>query len=101
MNQNILRGKILRLLHELYPDGIEYTSLLGIYYSYEKIESIKKALQYLIDRGLIINKEIPHPYKPEKKIMFYKISPSGIDLAEEVVKPIPGVCFIPEEDSNG
>ena len=100
MKLNILRGKILRLLHELYPNGIEYTSLLGIYYSYEKIENIRKSLQYLIDRNLVVQKESPHPYKEEKKIMFYKISPAGIDLVEGSAKPIAGVCFVPE-DSDG
>lgn len=100
MKLNILRGKILRLLHELYPDGIEYTSLLGIYYSYEKIESIGKALQYLVDRNLVVQKEMPHPYKDEKKIMFYKISPGGIDLIEGSVKPLAGVFLVPEADNG-
>lgn len=100
MKLNILRGKILRLLHELYPNGIEYTSLLGIYYSYEKIENIRKSLQYLIDRNLVVQKESPHPYKEEKKILFYKISPAGIDLVEGSAKPIAGVCILPE-DSDG
>lgn len=97
MKLNLLRGKILRLLYELYPDGIEYTSLLGIYYSYEKIENIGKALQYLVDRNLVVQKETSHPYKKEKKIMFYKISPAGIDLVEGSAKPIAGVCIVPEE----
>lgn len=97
MKLNLLRGKILRLLHELYPDGIEYTSLLGIYYSYEKIENIGKALQYLVDRNLVVQKEASHPYKEEKKIMFYKISPAGIDLIEGSAKPIAGVCIVPED----
>lgn len=100
MKLNILRGKILRLLHELYPNGIEYTSLLGIYYSYEKIENIRKSLQYLIDRNLVVQKESPHPYKEEKKILFYKISPAGIDLVEGSAKPIAGVYILPE-DSDG
>lgn len=98
MKLNIMRGKILRLLHELYPDGIEYTSLLGIYYSYEKIENIGKALQYLTDRNLVVQKEMPHPYKEEKKLTFYKILPAGIDLIEGSAKPIAGICLFPEEN---
>lgn len=101
MKLNILRGKILRLLYELYPDGIEHTSLLGIYYPYEKLDNIGKAVQYLVDRNIVVKNEIAHPYKAEKTIMFYKISPGGIDLVEGSIKPLAGVCLIPEEDSNG
>ena len=49
MKNNILRGKILRLLADMYPDGIERTSLIGIYHAYEHVDDIDKSAAYLVE----------------------------------------------------
>lgn len=82
MKNKYLRGKILKLFFEFYPDGVERITLLGIYYQYEKIEDIDKSLEYLAEKGYVSKKENPHPYKINKKTVFYKITPAGIDLIE-------------------
>lgn len=45
MKNNILRGKILRLLADMYPNGIERTSLVGIYHAYDKVDDIDKSVE--------------------------------------------------------
>jgi len=82
MKNNVLRGKILKLLAELYPDGIEHTSLVGIYHSYEKVEDISRSVAYLVDSGLVEKKESPHPYKANAMVVYYKIMPDGLNLVE-------------------
>ena len=96
MKNCILRGKILKLLSEQYPEGLERVTLVGIYYQCDKVEDIDKSLEYLCDKKYIVKKEHPHPYKENKKIIFYKITPEGIDLVEGTIKQEPGI-IIPTE----
>ena len=72
MKNNILRGKILRLLSDMYPDGIERTSLIGIYHAYEHVDDI----------GYCTKTETPHPYKANISVIYFKITPAGLDLIE-------------------
>ncbi len=96
MKNNILRGKILKLLGDIYPDGIEQTSLIGIYHSYEKVDDITRSVEYLVDKNLVSKKESPHPYKEQKNVIYYKITPEGIDLIEGNSEPDSGI-IIPME----
>lgn len=100
MKNNILRGKILRLLHDMYPDSMEHSSIVGIYYQYHSVDSIRKSLQYLLDKGLVIVNEVPHPYREGVSVVYYKVSPAGVDLVEGnspskdsgIVLPVEGRC---------
>lgn len=96
MKNCILRGKILKLLSEQYPEGLERITLISIYYQYDKVDDIDKSLAYLCDKGYVQKKEHPHPYKENKKITFYKITPEGIDLIEGTTEAEPGI-IIPAE----
>lgn len=96
MKNNVLRGKILKLLSDMYPDGIEQTSLIGIYHSYEKIDDITRSVEYLVDKKLVDKKENPHPYKENMSVIYYKITPAGIDLIEGNTAPDSGI-IIPME----
>ena len=82
MKNTLLRGKILRLLFELYPNGIEHTQLVGIYYQYEKVEEIERSVSYLVDRKLVARTVSPHPFKANATVTYYKITPEGIDLID-------------------
>lgn len=93
MKNNVLRGKILKLLADLYPNGIEHTSLLGIYHSYEKIDDITKSAEYLVEKKLVNKIENPHPYKEGAKIIYYKITPEGIDLVEGNIPADSGILI--------
>ena len=96
MKNCILRGKILKLLSEQYPEGLERITLISIYYQGDKVDDIDKSLAYLCDKGYVQKKEHPHPYKENKKITFYKITPEGIDLIEGTTEAEPGI-IIPAE----
>lgn len=93
MKNNILRGKILRLLTDMYPNGIERTSLIGIYHAYDKVDDIDKSVEYLVEKGLVTKVESPHPYKENAKIIFYKIAPAGVDLVEGNIPADPGIVI--------
>lgn len=93
MKNKFLRGEILKLLFELYPDGIERVTLIGIYYQFDKIEEIDKSLEYLFEKKYISKIESPHPYKRDKKITYFKITPEGIDLIDGTVAQDPGVVI--------
>ena len=96
MKNCILRGKILKLLSEQYPEGLERITLISIYYQCDKVDDIDKSLAYLCDKGYVQKKEHPQPYKENKKITFYKITPEGIDLIEGTTEAEPGI-IIPAE----
>ena len=51
MKNCILRGKILKLLSEQYPEGLERITLISIYYQSDKVDDIDKSLAYLCDKG--------------------------------------------------
>lgn len=93
MKNTILRGKILKLLSDMYPDGIEHTSLVGIYHSYEKVDDITRSVEYLVDKKLVDKKETPHPYRENTFVTYYKITPAGIDLIEGTSSPDSGIII--------
>ena len=101
MKNNLLRGKLLKLLHDMYPDSMELSSIVGIYYQYHPVDEIRKALQYLQDKGLLVEYVVPHPYREGKTIVYFKISPAGVDLVEgNNCTDEPGVVM-PREDCRG
>ncbi len=93
MKGSILRGKLLALLKNVYPDSMEQTSIIGIYYQLNKVDDILTELAYLADKGYIIRKESPHPFKANTAVVYYKISPKGIDLCEGSVEADPGIIL--------
>lgn len=93
MKGTILRGKLLVLLSNVYPDAMEQTSIIGIYYQLNKVDDIHAELAYLVDKGYIIKKETPHPFKENKTVVYYKISPKGIDLCEGNIQADPGIIL--------
>ncbi|MDE5899330.1 MAG: hypothetical protein K2H09_08735 [Treponemataceae bacterium] len=96
MKGNILRGKVLRLLGDLYPAGIEETGMVGIYYQYDKVDDIICAAAYLCDKGLVRKTQTPHPYKKQQDITCYKITARGIDLLEGTIPAEAGIS-VPRE----
>lgn len=101
MKNNLLRGKLLKLLHEMYPDSMELSAVIGIYYQYHPVEDIRRALQYLEDKGFICEHVVSHPYREGKNVIYFKISPAGVDLVEgNNCKDEPGVV-LPREELRG
>jgi len=93
---NFLRGKILRLLKDIYPDGMNQLDIVGIYYQYHKPTDIVRSLEYLSDKEYVVRKEMPHPYKAGESIVWYKLLPKGIDLVEGNIPADPGVTVVTE-----
>ena len=93
MKDTILRGKLLELLRNVYPDGIEKSTIISILFQYHKAEDISASLEYLIDKGYAIRKEYPHPYVIQEVIHWYKLSPSGMDLLEGNISNDPGILI--------
>lgn len=101
MKDAVLRGRILRLLHDLYPDSVEEGSLIGIYYQYHPVSSIRRAVQYLCDKGLAKVSALPHPYRERVDVVYYKVSPAGVDLVEgNSPQPYSGIV-LPMEAGRG
>lgn len=96
MNNCLLRGRLLGLLKDVYPEGLEQTMIIGVFYQDEKVDNIIRELEYLTDKGYIQQKKTPHPYKQNRFIINYKISPTGIDLCEGSITCEPGI-IIPVE----
>ncbi len=96
MNNRLLRGKLLGLLKDVYPEGLEQTMIIGIYYQTEKVDNIIKELEYLTDKEYLTQTKIPHPYKQNRFIINYKITSKGIDLCEGSLDCDPGI-IIPVE----
>ena len=58
-------------------------------------------MQYLQDKGLICEHVVPHPYREGKNVVYFKISPAGVDLVEgNNCKDEPGVV-LPREELRG
>jgi hypothetical protein len=97
MRDNSIRGKILEFLKDIYPEGADERTIVSVFYDYHRVDDINKALEYLADKNYIIRKEIPHPYKKNEFLKLYRITPSGIDLMDGLVKDT-GVAVVPEEE---
>lgn len=80
------RGEILTFLREIYPEGAERRTILSVLYQYHDYEPIKQALEYLVDKGYVTRKDVPHPYRNSDTISIYRISPKGIDLLDGLVQ---------------
>jgi hypothetical protein len=93
MKHNILRGKLLSLLKELYPDGMEEMAIIMIEHEYYKPDDIRASLAYLADKSYILTKQTPHLLKPGEMIVGYKIAPSGIDLIDGNIPEDPGITL--------
>jgi len=89
--ENILRGKVLDLLRKFYPDGVDEASIVSILFQYHKIYDIQAALEYLKDKEYLLKKTQPHPFVMQEHVVWYKISPNGIDLLEGNIQPDPGI----------
>jgi hypothetical protein len=74
MKDNILRGKILDLLKKVYPDGVDYRTLITILFQYHKTSDITASLEYLADKEYILKKEHPHPFMEQELIRWYKLT---------------------------
>lgn len=94
MKPLILRGKLLEFLRDLYPEGADEKTIVGIFYEYHTYDDIIESLSYLADKGYAERKEVPHPYKSVERIRLYKISPAGIDLMDGTTID-PAVTIIP------
>ena len=96
MKHNTLRGKILEFLKNIYPEGVDERTIIGIFYDYHRSTAIEQSLAYLADKELLTVKDLPHPYKPGERVRLYKIAPAGIDLLDGTTVD-PGISVIPQE----
>jgi hypothetical protein len=94
MKPLILRGKLLEFLRDLYPEGADERTIVGIFYEYHNYDDIVESLSYLADKGYAERKEVPHPYKAVERIRLYKILPAGIDLMDGTTID-PAVTILP------
>lgn len=94
MKHNILRGKLLALLKQLYPEGLEEMAIIAIEHEYSRPDDIRACLSYLTDKGYLLKRQTPHPLKAGEMIIGYKITPSGLDLIDGNVSPDPGVTLV-------
>jgi hypothetical protein len=97
MKTNILRGKILAFLRDMYPEGADERSIVSIFYQYHKSVDIIDSLAYLSDKGYVQKKDLPHPYRKLESIKMFKISPTGIDLVEGNIPLDPGIEVLQED----
>jgi hypothetical protein len=88
-----IRGKILAFLKYIYPENVDESGILAVYYQYYRKKDIKGSLEYLVDKGYVIRKTMTHPYKNSEEIHFYKISPDGIDLIDGL-REDPGIIRV-------
>jgi hypothetical protein len=95
MKPLILRGKILEFLRDLYPEGADERTIVGVFYEYHDYGDILEAAAYLADKGYARMTEVPHPYKPAERIRLYKVLPAGIDLLDGTTAD-PAVTILPE-----
>ena len=93
MKDNILRGKILDLLRRVYPDGIDYNTILSALFAYHKADDITASLEYLTDKEYIEKKEKPHLLIKQEVFKWYKLRPKGIDLIEGNIAVDPGILI--------
>ena len=93
MKGTILRGKLLKLLKDVYPDGMEEQTIIGIYYQHNKVDDILTELAYLTDKGYVSQRKTPHPFNANGSICYYKILPQGIDLCEGTLPGDPAILL--------
>lgn len=91
-----IRGQILGFLYKVYPEGVEEIGIISVFYEYHKESYIRKSLQYLVDKGYIEARRLPHPLNKRKDLTIYKILPKGVDLVEGNIRD--NTIFIEEEE---
>jgi hypothetical protein len=96
VKDNVLRGKILMFLRDLFPQGTDRLTVVGIYYEYYRSAVIVDALEYLVSKGYVNKREVPHPARKLETLATYTINAVGIDLCDGTTKD-PGVTIVPEE----
>jgi hypothetical protein len=57
---------------------------------------IVDALEYLVSKGYVNKREVPHPARKLETLATYTINAVGIDLCDGTTKD-PGVTIVPEE----
>lgn len=82
IRDNVLRGKILQFLRELFPQGTDAMTVIGIYYEYHRREDIIDSLEYLTSKGYVTKREVPHPARKIETLATYTINAQGIDLCD-------------------
>lgn len=82
MTYQTLRGNIVELLYRIYPDMILELDIISIFYQYYRDKDVYKSLAYLVDRGYIEKIEKPHPIRRFEKLIFYKLTADGVQIAE-------------------
>jgi DNA-binding PadR family transcriptional regulator len=82
MTSKTLRGQLLDFLYKVYPEEAEEITIISVFYQYFKESQIRKSLQYLVDKGYVSGKDIPHPVHIRRMVRLYKILPAGVDLIE-------------------
>ena len=95
VRDNICRGKILSLLRELFPQGTDQMTIIGIYYEYFKKDDIIDSLEYLVSKNYANKKSIPHPVRKNEIIETYAINAHGIDLCDGAITDV-GITIAPE-----
>ena len=91
-----LRGFILDFLRKVYPREVEELGVIASFYQYYRDREIRQALAYLVDKGYIERIERRHPVYRRRKLVFYKATAKGIDLAEGTIAD-SGI-ILPEEE---
>ena len=96
IRDNVLRGKILGFLRNLFPQGTDRITVIGIYYEYYRREDIIDALEYLVSKNLVDKREVPHPARKLEKLATYTINAAGIDLCDGTTSDA-GITIVAEE----
>lgn len=92
-----LRGHLLKFLFRVYPKEIEELSIISVFYQYYSDIEIKKALQYLADKGYVEKRVEPFPGFHRRKLHLYKITAKGIDVIEGTCRD-EGLIFEESEE---
>lgn len=92
----ILRGKILQFLREMFPQGTDRITVLGVFYELHPPREISDALEYLVSKRYVDKREFPHPVRKLEKLATYTINATGIDLCDGTTAD-PGITLLPPE----
>lgn len=86
MRYSSLRGMILEFLCRVYPSMVLEIDVISVFYRDYRDTHIRKALAYLVDKGYAERIEREHPIRRFERQVFYKATPSGIDLVEGTIR---------------
>jgi hypothetical protein len=90
---SILRGQILEFLRELFPQGTDQQTIISIFYEYHTSREIVDALEYLVVKGYVEKRAVPHFFHKHETILTYTINGVGIDLHDGLTND-PGVTVV-------